>query len=95
MDAILLEEIVLTLSEHLGIDINEITVDSVITDDLRADSLDIVELVDIFERKYEITATDEDIMGLSTVESVYDFIAAKLGVRGVLDQPDDRQISWW
>jgi acyl carrier protein len=94
MDAILLEEIIYTLSEHLNVSVDEITVDSLITDDLRADSLDIVELVDIFETKYGITATDEDIMGFSTVESVYDFIAEKLGVKANGNVIDERQITW-
>ena len=94
MDAILLEEIILALSEHLGVAIDDITVDSIITDDLRADSLDIVELVNIFEAKYDITATDEDIMNFSIVESVYDFIAEKLGVKSNGNIIDERQISW-
>lgn len=93
MDAILLEEIIGILAEHLGISVDDITVDSSVTNDLRADSLDIVELVDIFEKKYDITATDEDIMGLSTVESVYDFISEKLGYKQ-RNGLDDRQISW-
>ncbi len=92
MDALLLEQIIGIIAEHLGISIDDITVDSVITDDLRADSLDIVELVDIFEAQYNINATDEDIMGLSTVESVYDFIAEKLGFKP--NDSDDGQISW-
>ena len=93
MDALLLEEIISTLSEHLSVSVDEITVDSLITDDLRADSLDIVELVDIFEQRYGIVASDEDIMGLSTVESIHDFISDKLGYEQH-GGADDRQISW-
>lgn len=79
MNSMLLEEIIGVLSEHLGIDFDNISIDSLITDELRADSLDIVELVDIFEKKYSISASDEDIMGLSTVESIYNYISEKLG----------------
>ncbi len=94
MDSMLLEEIIGVLAEHLGLSIDDITIDSVITDDLRADSLDIVELVDIFEKKYDITATDEEIMELSTVESVYDFIAERIGVTQKNDRYNDNQISF-
>lgn len=79
MNSMLLEEIIGVLSEHLGIDFDNISIDSLITDELRADSLDIVELVDIFEKKYSISASDEDIMGLSTVESIYNYISEKVG----------------
>ena len=93
MHAVLLEQIIGIIAEQLDISIDDITVDSIITDNLRADSLDIVELVNTFEKQYNITATDEDIMGLSTVESVYDFIAEKLGYKTVGSFADG-QISW-
>lgn len=93
MDSDLLFEIMQVLSEHLVLNADDMTLDSDITGDLGADSLDIVELVDKFEKKYDISATDEDIMSLSTVESVYDFIANKLGLGQKSDKNKD-QISW-
>ncbi|MBR2474489.1 MAG: acyl carrier protein [Clostridia bacterium] len=94
MEVNLLEEIIFTLAEQLSLEADDITVDSDITGELGADSLDIVELCDIFERKYQITATDEDIMSLSTVESVYDMIANKLGLVQKSDKKNKDQISW-
>ena len=94
MEANLLEEIIYTLADHLELDADEITLDSDITGDLGADSLDIVELCEIFETKFSITATDEDIMALSTVESVYDLIADKLGLVQNSDKKNSDQISW-
>ena len=94
MEATLLEEIISVLADHLRVDFDDITIDSDITGDLGADSLDIVELCNIFEEKYDIEATDEDIMSLSTVESVYDFIADKLGVVQKSDNKNKDQISW-
>ena len=94
MDITLLEEIIGTIAEHLSLDIDDVTLDSDITGDLGADSLDIVELCDKFETKYSLTATDDEIMSLSTVESVYDLIYNKLGVGQKSDIGDDGQLSW-
>ena len=94
MDANLLEEIIGTIAEHLGLEIDEVSLDADVTGDLGADSLDIVELCDKFETRYGIEASDEDIMGLSTVESVYDFVANALGVVQKSDKYNDGQISW-
>ena len=94
MDITLLEEIIGTIAEHLSLDIDDVTLDSDITGDLGADSLDIVELCDKFETKYSLTATDDEIMSLSTVESVYDLIYNKLGVGQKSDTGDNGQLSW-
>ena len=94
MEANLLEEIIGVLAEQLSMEMDDITLDSDITGDLGADSLDIVELCDTFEKKYSITASDEDIMSLSTVESVYDMIANKLGLVKKSDKKNKNQVSW-
>lgn len=94
MIANLLEEIISIFAEQLSLDMDDITLDSDVTGDLGADSLDIVELCDIFEKRYSISASDEDIMSLSTVESVYDMIANKLGLVQKSDKKNKDQVSW-
>ena len=44
----------------MGVDASEVTESASFTNDLGADSLDIVELIMDFEKKFEISIPDED-----------------------------------
>jgi acyl carrier protein len=79
MNVQLLEEVIGIIAEHLGLTSDDVAIDSDITGDLGADSLDIVELVDKFETKYNITVTDEEIMQLLSVEDIVNALAVRLG----------------
>ena len=94
MNVTILEEVIGVIAEQLAIDINDISIDSMVVDELHADSLDVVELIVTFEHKYGITATDEEIFELSNVESVYRLICSKLGIGDGPIGGDDGQISW-
>jgi acyl carrier protein len=48
------------IAEQLGVENDEVTDDASFTDDLGADSLDIVELVMAFEEEFDIEIPDED-----------------------------------
>ena len=48
------------------------------TDDLGADSLDLVELVMSFESDFGITIPDEDSAELTTVQKAIDYVQAQL-----------------
>lgn len=52
---------------------------SVITDDLGADSLDVVEIVMGIEEEFGIDVPDDDVGELKTVGSVVDYIIKKQG----------------
>ena len=93
MNTTILEDIVMALSEQLSVAVDDITLDSNITGDLGADSLDIVELINVLEEKYQIEVTDEEVMGMLTVENVLDFVCQKLNVVQKSDK-DDNQLSW-
>ncbi len=94
MNATILEEVIGVISMQLAIDIEEISIDSLIVDDLHADSLDIVELIVTFESKYNITASDEEIFELTNVESVYKLICSKLGISETDADDGSGQLSW-
>jgi len=49
------------------------------TDDLGADSLDLVELVEALEEEFGVRIDDEELADIATVGEAYDLIAAKLG----------------
>jgi len=60
--------------EQLGVDDDEVTMEASFTDDLGADSLDIVELVMAFEEEFGIEIPDEDAEKISTVKNAVDYI---------------------
>jgi acyl carrier protein len=61
-------------AEQLGVDAAEATPEASFTDDLGADSLDIVELVMAFEEEFEIEIPDEDAEKIATVQDAVDDI---------------------
>lgn len=65
-----------SISEQLGIDADEITMDSSFIDDLGADSLDIVELIMALETEFDIEIPDEEAEKISTVGNVVEYIKA-------------------
>jgi acyl carrier protein len=64
------------LSEELGIDASQIDEQSRFTEDLEADSLDLVELVVELEDRYGIRITDEQAEQIKTVGQAIDFVLA-------------------
>lgn len=64
------------ISDQLGIDADEITMESSFTDDLGADSLDIVELIMALEGEFDLEIPDEDAEKINTVGDVVEYIKA-------------------
>ena len=69
----MLTEIRTRIAQQLNIPVDSITADSKLVDDLKADSLDIVELVTSLEEEI----SDEDIKNIRTVGDVVRFIESK------------------
>ncbi len=65
--------------EQLGVDENQVDDSASFTDDLGADSLDIVELVMAFEEAFDLDIPDEDAEKISTVKDAIDYIKQKSG----------------
>ena len=62
--------------DQLGIDENEIAMESSFIDDLGADSLDIVELIMALEEEFNIEIPDEEAEKISTVGDIVEYIKA-------------------
>ncbi len=68
------EKVINIVSEQLGVPKEEITRDSAFIDDLKADSLDIVEMVMEFEDEFGVSVPDEDYEKIRTVGDAIDYI---------------------
>ena len=56
-----------------------VNAESRFVEDLRADSLDMVEIVMKIEDELEIEIQDEDVEGIKTVGQAIDYVAGKVG----------------
>ncbi len=72
------ERVKKVIAERLGADEASIKNDSHFTDDLGADSLDLVELVMDFETEFDITIEDDEAEKITTVQTAIDQITAGL-----------------
>lgn len=71
------DKVIGIVSEQLGVPKEEVTRQSSFVDDLKADSLDVVELVMEFEDEFEITIPDDDYDKIRTVGDAIDYIDGK------------------
>ena len=60
--------------DQLGVEADEVNIDSTFIDDLGADSLDIVELIMAFEEEFCIEIPDEAAEKIKTVQDVVSYI---------------------
>lgn len=62
------------IAEQLGVDESEVTENASFTEDLNADSLDLVELIMSLEEQFGLQISDEDAEKLTTVGESVDYI---------------------
>lgn len=68
------ERVIEIVSTNLGVNKEQITRETRFTDDIGADSLDIVELVMELEEEFEITIPDEEAEKIKTVGEAIAYI---------------------
>ena len=73
------EKVKSIIVEQLGVDADEVTAEASFTEDLGADSLDIVELVMAFEEEFGIEIPDEDAEKISRVQEAITYIEQHQG----------------
>lgn len=64
------------ISIQLGISKDTIKIESRLVDDLKADSLDVVELVMDLEQEFDIEIPDEELPKVTVVKDIVDYIEA-------------------
>ena len=84
--ATVLERIKNVVVDRLGVEEDKVLPEAHFTDDLNADSLDLVELIMAMEEEFsepdsEVTISDEEAEKITTVQAAVDFIKA----RGITD----------
>jgi acyl carrier protein len=72
------EKVVQIVCDNLGVNKEQVTDSTSFTEDIGADSLDIVELVMELEEEFEITIPDEEAEKIKTVGEAIDYIMKEL-----------------
>lgn len=68
------EKICDLLAEKFDADVSTMTMDTTIKEDLKADSLDVVELMMDLEESFGVTISDEEAVKLSTIGDIIKYI---------------------
>jgi acyl carrier protein len=63
----------------LEVNEDEITLDSSFSDQMGADSLDLVEIITAMEEEYEIRIPDKDLEGMTTVGDMVEYLQKTTG----------------
>lgn len=71
------EQIIKVISEAAKVDVSQIKMETSFVDDLKFDSLDIVELMMKMEDDFGVEIPEEDAEGLKTVGDVINYISNK------------------
>ena len=78
MDATIFEEVRALVAEQLGVDTSLVTATASFEEDLRADSLTLVELLMALEEKFELPdIPEEEAEKIKTVADVVSYVEAK------------------
>ena len=80
--ATVLERVQVVVADKLSVEESEVKPESSFTEDLNADSLDLVELIMAFEEEFssddvEIEISDEDAESITTVQAAIDYLRDK------------------
>jgi acyl carrier protein len=80
MDEAVFEEVRTLVAEQLGVEKSAVTANASFEDDLRADSLTLVELLMALEEKFELPdIPEEEADKIKTVADVVSYVEAKKG----------------
>ena len=68
------EKVRALVAETLNCDLDKVTMEASLADDLGADSLAAVELSMAMEEEFDVTIADEDLPNLKTVGDLYNYM---------------------
>jgi acyl carrier protein len=68
------QRVVQIIAEELNIEPDSLTLDTHITDDLNADSLDAMEVILKIEEEFDVEIPDEIVQSIQTIADVVEFL---------------------
>jgi len=71
------EKIRAIVASQMNVDEDRITMETSLVEDLKADSLDVVELIMDLEQEFDLEIPDEDLPKVTTVKEIVDYIQAR------------------
>ncbi len=71
------EKVVKVVSNQLQVEASKINKDTNLIKDLKADSLDIVDMIITFEEQFNIQIDDNDVADIKTVGDIVSYIEAR------------------
>ncbi|EEG31613.1 acyl carrier protein [[Clostridium] methylpentosum DSM 5476] len=73
-----LEKVTSILVDQLDVDEEKVTMEASISDDLGADSLDVVDLVMSLEEEFNIEIPDEEVENIKTVGDIVKYVEDRI-----------------
>ena len=73
------QEVIKILAKYSGNDVKSVTENTSLQSDLKLSSLDVVNIVVELEEMYNISISDEEIMGITRVKDIVDCLEKKCG----------------
>lgn len=73
----MLEEIKELVAESLGAEVNDLTENTNLKEDLDADSLDLFDMVSTLEDKYDVEIPAEDLENIQTIGDIVKYVESK------------------
>ncbi len=70
----IMDRIVNLVAERMGVEPDQLTVDTHFVNDLQSDSLDMAELVIDLEEEFDLTISDEEAQKIETIGQAAEFI---------------------
>jgi len=81
MSDVVFEKVSAIIVDKLNVDPSQVITEARFREDLKADSLDLVELIMAFEEEFGGTISDEDAQKITTVGEAVDYLT-KAGAQG-------------
>ena len=78
MAATTLERLTKLIVDHLGVDASQVTMEASFREDLKADSLDLVELIMAMEEEFGAEVSDEDAQKIQSVGDAVSYVDQRM-----------------
>ena len=72
------DRIVEIIANQLGLEVDEITSEASVVEDLGADSLDVVELIMAIEEEFDVEIPDSEAEKIVKVQNIFDYMGNAL-----------------